>query len=95
MKATNIPSRPLDAISIDNGGPNLNGHYNLVLIGKRTRHPAVESVPSTDFQTNKERLKHIFATCGTPRRIESDNGTRSNSKEFKEFEEQEGFQIIE
>ena len=52
----------------------------------------VESVPSTDFQTNKEKLKHIFATYGMPRRIESDNGAPFNSKEFNEFAKQEGFQ---
>jgi len=52
----------------------------------------VESVPSTDFQTNKERLKHIFATYGIPRRIESDNGPPFNSKEFNDFAKQEGFQ---
>lgn len=52
----------------------------------------VESVPSTDFQTNKERLKHIFTTYGTPWRVERDNGPPFNSKEFKEFAEQKGFQ---
>lgn len=77
---------------IDYGGPYPDGHYNLVLIDKRTRYPVVESVPSTDFQTNKERLKHIFATYGIPRRIESDNGPPFNSKEFNEFAKQEGFQ---
>ncbi|PFX12489.1 Uncharacterized protein K02A2.6 [Stylophora pistillata] len=74
------------------GGPYPDGHYNLVLIDKRTRYPVVESVPSTDFQTNKERLKHISATYGTPRRIENDNGLPFNSKEFNEFAKQEGFQ---
>lgn len=92
IKVTNIPNRPWDTVSIDHGGPYPDGHYNLVLIDKRTRYPVVESVPSTDFQTNKERLKHIFATYGTPRRIESDNGPPFNSKEFNEFAEQEGFQ---
>lgn len=52
----------------------------------------VELVPSTNFQVNKYRLKHIFATYGRPRRIESDNGPPFNSKEFKEFAMQEGFQ---
>ena len=92
IKVTNIPNQPWDTVSIDHGGPYPDGHYNLVLIDKRTRYPVVESVPSTDFQTNKERLKHIFATYGTPRRIESDNGPPFNSKEFNEFAEQEGFQ---
>lgn len=92
IKLTNIPNRPWDTVSIDHGGPYPDGHYNLVLIDRRTRYPVVESVPSTDFQTNKERLKQIFATYGTPRRIESDNGPPFNSKEFNEFAEQEGFQ---
>lgn len=92
IKVTSIPNRPWDVVSIDHSGPYPDGHYNLVLIDKRTRYPVVETVSSTDFQTNKERLKHIFATYGTPRRIESDNGPPFNSKEFNEFAEQEGFQ---
>ena len=70
---TSIPNRSWDTVFIDHGGPYPDGHQNLVPIDKRTRHPVVESVPSTYFQTNKERLKHIFATYGTPRRIERDN----------------------
>jgi hypothetical protein len=75
---------------MDHGGPYPDGHYNLVIIDKRTRYPVVES--STNFQANKERLKHVFATYGTPRRIETDNGPPFNSKDFREFAEQEGFQ---
>lgn len=85
IKVTSIPNRPWDTVSIDHGGLYPNGHYNLVLIDKRTRYLVVDSVPSTDFHTNKERLKHIFATSGTPRRIESDNGHPFNFKEFNEF----------
>ena len=62
------------------------------MVDKRTRYLVVESVPSTDFQTNRERLKHAFATYGTPRRIESNNGPPFNSKEFRELAKQEGFQ---
>ena len=92
IKVTNIPSRPWDTVSIDHSGPYPDGHYNLILIDKRTRYPVIEPVPSTNFQSNKERLKHIFATYGTPRRVESDNGPPFNSKEFNEFAMQEGFQ---
>ena len=92
MKVTNIPSRPWDTISIDHSGPYPDGHYNLVLIYKRTRYPVVEPVASTNFQACKERLKHIFASYGTPRRIESDNEPPFNSKEFSQFAIQEGFQ---
>ena len=60
IKVKNIPSHPWDTVSIDNGGPYPDGHYNLVLIDKRTRYPVVEVVPSTNFKVNKERLKHIM-----------------------------------
>ena len=39
-----------------------------------------------------ERLKHIFASYGTPRRIESDNGPPFNSKEFSGDAMQGGIQ---
>ena len=74
IKVTNILSHPWDTVSIDHGGPYPDSHYNLVLIDKRTRYPVVEAVPSTNFKVNGERLKHIFATYGNPKRIESDNG---------------------
>ena len=90
IKVTSIPSRPRDTVSIDHGGPFPERIYNLVLIDKRTRYPVLESVPSPDFQNNKKRLKHIFATNGTPRRIESDNGPPFNSEGFNEFAKQEG-----
>ena len=61
--------------------------------GNREEPIKVTNIPSTDFQAkNKERLKYIFATYGTPRRIESDNGPPFNSKEFNKFAEEEGFQ---
>ena len=69
--------RPWDTVSIDPSGPYADGHYNLVLI-KRTRSPVVEPVASTNFQANKKRLKHVFATYIMPRRIESDNGPPFN-----------------
>ena len=92
IKVTNIPSKPWDTVSVDHGGPYPDGHYNLVMIDKRTRYPVVEAVPSTNFPANKERMKHIFATYGTPRRIETDNGPPFNSREFKEFGREEGFE---
>lgn len=92
IKVTYIASRPWDTVSIGHGRPYPVGYYNIVLIDKRTRYPEVEPVPSTNFQVNKGRLKHIFTTFGTPRRIESDNGKPFNSNKFKHFAEDEGFQ---
>ena len=71
IKVTNIPNRHWDTVATDNGGSHPNGHYNLVLIDKRSGFPVIKYVPLADFQTNKERLKYIFATTGLTRRIES------------------------
>ena len=92
IKVTTMPSKPWSTVALDHGGPYPDGHYNLVMIDKRTRYPVVEAVPSTNFEVNKGRLKHIFATYGTPRRIETDNGPPFSSKEFKEFGKKEGFE---
>ena len=74
IKVSNIPNQPWYTVSTDNDGPYPDGQCNLVLIDKRTRYPVVEYVPSTDFHSNKERLKYIFATNGILRRIKSDRG---------------------
>ncbi|KAK3732681.1 hypothetical protein QZH41_000846 [Actinostola sp. cb2023] len=92
IKTTSIPDNPWDTVSVDHGGPYPDGHYNLVIIEKRTRYPVVESMSSTSFQINKEKLKHIFATYGTSRRVETDNGPPFNSRDFEDFAQQEGFQ---
>ena len=85
IKISSIPDKPWDTVSVDHGGPYPDGHYNLVIVDKRTRYPVVERVSSTSFQANKERLKHVFATYGTPRKIETDNGPPFNSRDFEDF----------
>ena len=91
IKPSEIPNQPWDTVSVDHAGPYPDGDYNLVIIDKRTRYPVVETVSSTNFKVNKERFKHVFATYGIPRRLESDNGPPFNSNEFEEFAAQEGF----
>lgn len=91
IKVTVIPEKPWEVVSIDFGGPYPDGHYNLVVIDKRTRYPEVEVVYSTGIKATKEKLKKIFATHGTPERVESDNGPPFTSKEFAEFAATEGF----
>lgn len=91
VKMTNIPQNPWEVVSVDFGGPYPDGHYNLVVIDKRTRYPEVEVVYSTGIKPTKEKLKKIFATHGTPVQLESDNGPPFTSKEFAEFAATEGF----
>ena len=89
LKMTEIPEKPWQVVSVDFGGPYPDGHYNLVIIDKRTRYPEVEVVYSTAMKSTKEKFKKVFATYGTPEKIESDNGPPFNSKEFDTFAQEE------
>ena len=77
IKPSVIPEEPWEQISIDFGGPYLDGHYNLVATDQRTRYPV--------------KLKKTFAYLGIPRRVTSDNGPPFNSEQFKDFAKEEGF----
>ena len=48
--------------------------------------------PSTNFQSNKDRLKHIFATYGMLQRLESDNGQLLQLTNSMNLQMQEEFQ---
>lgn len=89
-KATSVGTSEVDG-DTDFGGPYPDGHYNVVAIDRRTRHPVVARISLTSFLQMKEKLKSMFATYGIPRQLESDNGTPFQSKEFAEFAEIEGF----
>ncbi|XP_033095335.1 uncharacterized protein K02A2.6-like [Anneissia japonica] len=91
IKIMPIPERPWGVISVDFGGPYPNGHYNLVAVDKRKRYPEVETTYSTAFQPTRDKLKKMFATHGTPRRVETDNGPPFNPKQFEEFAMVEDF----
>ena len=78
--------------TLDFGGPYPDGHYNLVVIDKRTRFPpVVEQTTSTSCRTTCDRLRKIFANHGIPERLESDNGPPFQSAEFAEFAKEMGF----
>jgi len=91
VKVTEIPSVAWDTVSADFGGPFPDGHYNLVIVDKRSRYPVVEEATSTNFSQTRCVMKKIFATYGTPRCIETDGGPPFNGREFKQFAEEEGF----
>ncbi|MEW8584399.1 MAG: RNase H-like domain-containing protein, partial [Candidatus Thiodiazotropha sp.] len=91
IKPSEIPDSAWHTVSVDYGGPYPDGHYNLVVIDKRTRFPAVEQTTSTSCRVTCDRLRKIFATHGIPERVESDNGPPFNSAEFKGFATEMGF----
>jgi len=92
VKPTEIPEEPWDVVATEFGGLFPDGHYNLVMIDKRSRYPVVKELPSTDFKKVRSAFKEMFATYGTPRRVESDGGPPFNGKDFAEFAKIEGFQ---
>ena len=91
VKPSEIPEIAWHTLAVDFGGPYPDGHYNLVVIDKRTRFPVVEQTTSTSSRTTCDRLRKIFATHGIPERLESDNGPPFQSAEFAEFAKEMGF----
>ena len=49
-KTVQTPTEVWGEVSADFGGPYPDGHYNLVLIDKHSRYPAVEVLHSTSFK---------------------------------------------
>ena len=90
IKPSVIPSKPWETISADFCGPYPDGHYNLVVIDKRTQYPEVEPTCTTGSKTAIEKFKKIFAHHGVPEKLETDNGPPFNSKDFATFAENEG-----
>ena len=65
IKVTDIPIRPWDTVSIDDGGTYPDGHYNLVLIDKRSRYPCSGRVSTVNQLPDEQRetetlLRHLL-----------------------------------
>ena len=60
------------------------GHliYALVVIDDYSIFPEVEIVHSTSAKAVLPKLDHIFAACGVPQVVKSDNGPPFNGHEF-------------
>ena len=91
VKMTVTLETPLEIIAAGFGGPYPDGHYNLVVVDKRSRYPEVETTYLTAVKPNTKRLNKMFATHGTPKQLNSDNGPLFGSEEFAKFAKGEGF----
>ncbi|CAG2202522.1 unnamed protein product [Mytilus edulis] len=91
IKPTKIPETAWHTLAADYGGPYPDGHYNLVVIDKRTRYPVVEQTKTTTTRATIEKLRGIFSTHGIPEKIETDNGSSFSSNEFSNFATEMGF----
>ena len=90
-KPTVIPERNWETVNFDFGRPYQDRHYNLIMVDLRLRYTVVEEIHNTSFKERRIKLKEIFATNGTQKKILTDNGPAFQSKELAEFAEQEGF----
>ena len=62
-----------------------------MLVDDYSRFPMVEPVTTTSAAAVIPKLDQIFAFCGTPEIVKSDNGPPFNGEEFKMFAREVGF----
>ena len=91
FKMSRMPNGPWDELSIDFYGPLANGKYLLVVVDDFSRYPVVKIINSTSHKAVVPILLDVLSTFGVPSSIRSDNGPPFNSKQFKEFANQQGF----
>lgn len=90
IKPTTIPSRSWDSVAHDFGEPYQDRHYTLVMVDQRFRYPVVETMNTSSSRETEAKVKEIFTTYGTPRRVQTFNRPPFQSKEFANFTTVEG-----
>ena len=93
VKMMPIPEKPWKIVAVDFGGPYPDSHYNLVVVDKRTRYPEVETTHSTTVKPTTKKLKQMFATHGTPKQLDSDNGHPLDQKGLQNLLKRRDFVI--
>ena len=91
VKPSEIPETAWHTLSVVFGGPYTDGHFNLVIIDKRTRFLVVKQLTSTSCKVICDKLRKLFAMHGIPERLKSDNGPPFNSSNFRNFASEMGF----
>ena len=70
-----------------------NEHF-LILVDYYTKYPEVVKLTETTSKQIVIALGEIYSRFGIPKYVVSDNGPQFNSREYKTFAQQYGFQII-
>ena len=92
LQMSDMPSGPWENLSADFCGPLPTGEYLFVVIDEYSRFPTVEIMKSTSANATIPVLDKLISTFGIPKTIKTDNGNPFNSRMFKEFSENTGFQ---
>ena len=93
MQIRDTPDRPWQHCSADYKGPIAGKYYFHVLIDNYSRWPEVAMVTSTAFDKLHGKLEDSFNIHGIPDSITHDNGPCYNSKDWRRFARQWGFEI--
>ena len=87
------PSGPMDRVHVDYFGPFLQKHW-LLMVDAYSGWPEVCVVPRADTANTISVLRNWFAKYGLPNQIVSDNGSQFVAKEFKNFCDMNGINIL-
>ena len=90
LRMNELPLAPWHTLHLDHCGPFPSGEYILVVIYAYTRFPEIAIVTSTSAFTTINHLSRIFATHGLPSRVKTDNGPPFNSKELRDYMNENG-----
>ena len=90
LRMNELPPAPWHTLHLDHCGPFPSGEYILVVIDAYTRFPEIAIVTSTSAFTTINHLRRIFATHGLPSRVKTDNGPPFNSKELRDYMNENG-----
>ena len=90
LRMNELPPAPWHTLHLDHCGPFPSGEYILVVIDAYTRFPEIAIVTSTSAFTTINHLSRIFATHGLPSRVKTDSGPPFNSKELRDYMNENG-----
>ena len=83
------PTKPWQRIHVNFAGPII-GSIFLVVVDAHSKWPEVYEMSSTTVAKTITVLRHIFAVCGLPEQLVSDNGLQFSFKDFAVFIKENG-----
>ena len=93
MEVRDTPERVWSELAAHFKGPIGGKYYFHLLIDQYSRWPEVEVVESTSFEELRPALDRSFAQLGIPDSVTHDNGPCYNSKAWRKYAKQEGFNL--
>ena len=93
LKMTPLPNETMEKVRADFYGPLPTGEYLLLVTCKYSRYPFIEVVNSTSARAVIPKFERIFAEFRYLSEIMADNGPPFQSREFRDYAAECGFQV--